>query len=337
MEERNEANDSGEQTEAERAYRWPPTDGNVIPDDATYIIVDEPGLEPSVIVNPFGDGRPCLSGFKQLKRVDIAPRTKHLSRYIMSHCTKLEEIDIPDTVRSIGTRAFTFCLSLRKVRLPNNENFHTIKAKTFLGCGNLTSVEIPSTVHTIEKQAFGHCRSLKQITLPDSVEIIERGVFLSYSLQTIRLPNNPNLCVQGDSFTGCPFLYSIIRPLHMSQEQWLHFIQDLNQNYYLWRTLFIGSPPPAAALLLHTTTGGFNDLGHREFLATIPVELWPKLFSMTSSSLSTENYSEEFVKSVKSVTTVNSLIFQHLRKHTGVLLDSRMRRARRRPRRLGFE
>ena len=330
MEERNEANDSGEQTEAERAYRWPPTDGNVIPDDATYIIVDEPGLEPSVLDRwQLPDGCPSLNGFEHLKRVDIAPTTKYLSPSIMSHCTKLEEIYIPDTVRGIGGSAFSRCTSLRKVRLPNNEHFTAIKAGTFSCCQSLTSIEIPSTVHTIEANAFRHCHSLKEITLPDSVEKIERLAFLSYSVQTIRLPNNPNLSVRWNSFFKFYSLCSITRPPScMSQEQWLELIDFLS-------TAMIGverrGPSPTvlqAPAVLHDATGGFNVLGQREFLATIPVKLWPNLFTVTSSST-------EFFPEVKP--TVEPLIFQHLRKHTGILLDSRMRRARRRPRRLGFE
>ena len=328
MEETNEANDSGEQTETDLAYRWPPTDGNVIPDDATYIIVDEPDQEPIVMYVRVDDGRPSLGDFEHLKRVDIAPTTKYLGELMMAHCDKLEEIYIPDTVCGVGSGVFFECTSLRKVRLPNNEHFQTIELGAFFGCHTLTSVEIPPTVSCIEERAFSGCHALKHVTLPDSVENIGRWAFdPCSSMQTIRLPNNPDLYIVGDSFQGCYSLCSIIRPPTWSQEGWLGFIhEDVNQTYFVCEDCDEEWPAP---VVLHVATEGFNDLGQREFQADIPVKLWPKVFSMTSSP---KEYLPEAFKS-----TVDSLIFQHLRKHTGLLLDNRMRRARRRPRRLGFE
>ena len=330
--------------EEDQPFIWRGQLWHEIPRDVAYIQV-EVGMKvvPDAI---FYD-------MEQLKRVDLPDTVTRLEGMSFCHCTSLASITIPNSVETIKNYSFADCRSLTSITIPNS--VETIENYSFADCSSLTSITIPNSVETIEDCAFHGCASLAQVRLPeneqfrkiplscfegctslqsvfipDNVDVIRKGSFVgAIFLQTVSLPNNPDnyLTLDESAFSCCPSLVLIPKPPAMSHDQWLYIIDIVNSsNQYFDRV-------------------GINDEGQRSFQNGIPVKIWPLLFSLkfTNDECPTLLYSwleDPYLypgKMWMSESTFNSLVFNHLRKNIGSLMETRVRRARRRPQRFGFE
>ena len=306
--------------EEDQPFVWRGQSSDAIPSDVAYIQV-EMGMK----VVP----QEIFSTKQQLKRVDLPDTVTRLEAISFLCCRSLTSITIPNSVETIEDCAFAGCTSLASITIPNS--VRTIEYRAFAGCLSLAQVRLPENEHfrEIPVSCFRECTSLQSVFIPDNVDVIREDSFMgAFFLQTVFLPNPDNhLTLAENAFSCCPSLVLISKPPAVSPDQWLEIIDNVNS-----------SNP-------HFDRVGITEEGQRSFQNGIPVEIWPLLFSLkfTNDECPTLLYSldeQEHLyprKMWMSESTFNSLVFNHLRKNIGSLMETRVRRARRRPQRFGFE
>ena len=138
------------------------------------------------------DYRPWRSYCKEIEYLIIESGVTYLGRNAFWGFSGLISVTIPNSVRTIGAGAFDWCVSLTSLILPNGVEFiggdDMGAGGAFAHCRGLTSVTIPHSVTYIGESAFAYCTSLSSITIPSSVTDI----------------------YDGEAFSGCSNLTSII-------------------------------------------------------------------------------------------------------------------------------
>ena len=89
---------------------------------------------------------------------------------------------MPDKVKEIGPNSFNSCTSLAVLKLSNN-------------------------LQNIPEYAFAWCSALKEIVLPESVEVLEKGSFEIYGVETI-VVNSKKLTTFGQCFGKVEKVYA---------------------------------------------------------------------------------------------------------------------------------
>lgn len=119
---------------------------------------------------------------------------------VLYECHLTGTVIVPDGVTKIASTAFSGKCSITKVVLP--EGLKIIEMSAFLGCAGLKEIVIPESVETIEDQAFFGCKILKKIHLPKNIKILGNKVFTDSGLESVDLPENPDLCIGAYAFAN---------------------------------------------------------------------------------------------------------------------------------------
>jgi hypothetical protein len=143
-----------------------------------------------------------------------------------------------------------------------------IDGETFSDCDSLTDVVSPKELRAIGDNAFGLCQQLKTIHIRDSATHIRQHVFCECpNLATVRLPQNAQLNIDINSFSGCPSLFQVQTPKLMTQQQRMAIIDQIS-----------GTDHRSFQYV------GLNNVGCWTFLAHVPILLLPNLLEHSPRS-----------------------------------------------------
>lgn len=119
---------------------------------------------------------------------------------VLYECHLTGTVIVPDGVTKIASTAFSGKCSITKVVLP--EGLRIIEMSAFLGCAGLKEIVIPESVETIEDQAFFGCKMLKKVHLPKNIKTLGNKVFTDSGLESVDLPENPDLRIGAYAFAN---------------------------------------------------------------------------------------------------------------------------------------
>lgn len=117
--------------------------------------------------------------YKSIRSVTILDGTTSISSYALSDCGRLEEVVIPSSVRNIATYAFKNCASLTSLDIPVGVT--DIGNYAFHSCSSLAQISIPSGVTSLGVGAFFGCNGLERVEIPQGVTSIGSMSFSSCS------------------------------------------------------------------------------------------------------------------------------------------------------------
>ena len=159
--------------EGDQIVRFIYTGQEVIPDDATHVIVKYTTFvraraflgHPNIVEVICRDEVETIESrafcdCPSLRRV-IMRGVKVVERGAFNWCTALQDVEC-GKLEIIGEVAFRQCDSLRSINLPSTR---IVEAEAFWGC-NLISVKFGRKLESFRKYAFLGCRSLERITIP---------------------------------------------------------------------------------------------------------------------------------------------------------------------------
>jgi len=154
-------------------FTYTGADGEVIPDDATHVIVTarvipcEAFYEHRNIVEVICNEdvekieQEAFTCCYSLRRV-IMRGVKVVEEHAFYYCEALEDVECGN-LEIIQSGAFLKCESLRSINLTSAR---IVMEEAFAGCEVLTDVEFGSKLERIEEVAFCNCESLERITIP---------------------------------------------------------------------------------------------------------------------------------------------------------------------------
>ena len=159
------------------AYAETDSDGNLICDGYTYVLLDDGTVE----ITGY-DG--CPKSLTVPSELDGYTVTS-LGYQAFYNQPELVSIELPDTLTIIGDYAFEFCTKLENILIP--EGVTSIGEGAFYGCDALTEVNISENVANIGDDAFHYCKGLKNINVSpnNAVYSSENGVLFNKDKTTI--------------------------------------------------------------------------------------------------------------------------------------------------------
>ena len=165
-------NDWGELIPVVR-FTYTGADGQVIPDEATHILVqarvigreafrNHPNIV-EVICDEDVEKIEQLAFYlcRSLRRV-VMRGVKFVEQKAFWGCFALTEVEC-DKLEIIGNGAFVCCDSLRMINLPSAR---IVKSQVFAGCRVLTDVKFGNKLEGMGQIAFRECESLERISIP---------------------------------------------------------------------------------------------------------------------------------------------------------------------------
>lgn len=158
-----------------------------------YIVVGIGTCEDADIVIPSTvDGKPVVEiadsaffGNNDIKSVYCGNRVTEIGKFAFQECKKLKKVIIPDSVTSLKEQAF----AVSGVEdLTMSDRITIMERAVFLDCDSLESIKLPYSLMVLTQETFQSCDLLKDVKIGPNVTTIERDVFASTALKTIRLP-----------------------------------------------------------------------------------------------------------------------------------------------------
>eukprot|EP00985_Skeletonema_marinoi_P014758 scaffold7522_cov202-Skeletonema_marinoi.AAC.13 len=179
-----------------RRYNYTGADGQVIPRDATHIIVAK--FVSVILPDAFSDN-------DNIEEVIFDENVEKVRRLAFAFCPSLRRVIMPG-VEVVERCAFIECRALTDVECGKLE---IIKFHAFNGCKSLRSIDLPSA-RIVEEKAFLFCRALTEAKFSSELERIEMGAFVNcYALERITIPLKDGIITRDDTFRGCENLRQV--------------------------------------------------------------------------------------------------------------------------------
>jgi len=172
-----------------RRYNYTGADGEVIPDYATHVTVDE-----SVRVIR----RRAFYCHPNIVEVICGPNVEKVEECAFIYCILLRRVIMPG-VEVVEGGAFHKCWALTNVECGKLE---IIRCQAFLWCPYLRSIDLTST-RIVQYGAFCNT-ALTEATFGNKLERIERSAFAGCrSLHRITIPLKDGIITRDNIFAGC--------------------------------------------------------------------------------------------------------------------------------------
>ena len=194
-------------------------DGQVIPDEATHILVK------AKVVHDH-----AFSSHPNIVEVICHEIVELIEYGAFCECPSLRRVIMPGVI-TVEPRAFGSCEALEDVEC---DKLEIVGEFAFFWCESLRVINLPS-VRIVHKSAFGICRALTDVKFGGKLERIEEAALLNCeSLERITIPLKNGLITTDDIFMECDNLHRVdliegevhatIIALHL--EEWRN---DMNQ------------------------------------------------------------------------------------------------------------
>ena len=154
-------------------FTYTGAEGEVIPDEATHIIVEARKVRTRAFeAHPNIVEVICHEDVKKIEeaaftscynlRKVIMRGVKFVEEDAFCDCYGLKHVEC-DNLEIIKEYAFSWCKSLRNINLPSTR---IVEERSFTDCTALVDVEFSDKLERIEECAFDYCRSLERIVIP---------------------------------------------------------------------------------------------------------------------------------------------------------------------------
>ncbi|KAK1737795.1 hypothetical protein QTG54_011567 [Skeletonema marinoi] len=171
-------------------YNYTGADGQVIPHDATHIIVAK---FVSVILPD------VFHGNRNIVEVICDENVKKVEECAFTACPSLRRVIMPG-VEIVEENSFLGCEVLADVEFGKLE---IIRYAAFNGCTSLGSINLPSA-RIVEGDTFNDCETLTKVKFGSKLERIEEMAFDDCtSLERITIPLKEGLMNDNNTFQGC--------------------------------------------------------------------------------------------------------------------------------------
>ena len=202
-------------------FTYTGTDGEVIDDEATHVIVDKN----CTVVRAY-----AFRNHPSIVEVICHENVEKIEQEAFLWCPSLRRV-VMRGVKVVEGSAFHCCEALTDVEC---DKLEIIKEYALSWCTSLKSINLPSA-RIVERTAICRCYALKDVKFGSKLERIDVEAFwLCSSLERIAIPLKDGLFNHDDIFQGCDDLlqvdliegklHKIIAALHL--EEWRN---DMNQ------------------------------------------------------------------------------------------------------------
>ena len=214
------------------AYAETDSDGNLICDGYTYVLLDDGTVEITGYVGEETD----LSIPTELDGLAVTS----IGESAFWQCESLTSVEIPDCVTNLGDNAFFSCENLESVAI--GKGVSVISFRAFYGCSALKDLTISEGVSRIDTSAFSYCTGLIDIVLPDSINYIDSFAFAFCSdLESIKIPEGLTY-LSSSAFENCSSLKSLVIPVGIKEMEFYQFsgCEKLESIYIMNKDMVFG-------------------------------------------------------------------------------------------------
>ena len=168
--------------------RFTYTGEEIIPEDATHIIVD-------AVFIP----RWAFQDHQNIVEVICSEKVKWIKECAFENCPKLRRVIMPG-VQLVEDAAFQQCEALTDVECGE---LKLVGEMAFSNCKSLGSISLPSAT-ILGSDAFSGCEALVDVKCSNKLETLGVDIFYRCtSLERITIPLKDGLITVGDIFEGC--------------------------------------------------------------------------------------------------------------------------------------